>query len=109
MVDRWYPDSIRPLVGPFGRDRDAAETGLRVESGFDGVSQSIDESFGQCQVHPADERPVLVDQGVEGAVSEADLTGFRLERLIAALAQRLDEGRVTLPPAGPRSGPLPGG
>src|SRR4051812_45379615 len=109
MVDGWYPHSIRRLVGRPRRDRHAAETGLRVQSCFDTVSQSIDESFGQRQVHAADERPVLVDKRVERAVGEADLAAFRLERGVAALAQCLDKRCVALPSASSGSGPLAGG
>ena len=60
----------------------------RVSSRGARLAHDADQAFDQGEVHPADQRPVLVDERVEGAVAETDLTVVVDERLVAPVEER---------------------
>ena len=75
--------------GPELRPRnegDAAESGLRVQDGhvWEGLADRLAHALGQGEVHPAHDRPMLVDERIEGAVAEPDhAVRIRWRRLVA--------------------------
>jgi hypothetical protein len=63
-------------------------TGLRVQPGAEArVAEPIEHPVSEREVHVADEIPVLVDQGVERAVLEPDLTRGCRSRFVPTILE----------------------
>src|SRR5690242_911444 len=58
------------------------------------LTEAVEDAFGKREVHPAHEVAMVVDQGMERAVSEAQRPRL-LARLVPTLIERLDECLAT--------------
>ena len=75
-----------PVSGPIATQHRPGRVSSRASrpASPDDVYDAVDER----EVHPADQRSVLVDERVERAVAESDVAVLVGERLVAAVAQR---------------------